>query len=455
MRKIMIILGFMILIGLMGINQVHAEYPSSDFGDHPDYTYYINGYTTNGTFDYYYGMAEEKESGEVEGLLVIKNTDSDTLFRTVMFDEGYRENIRYLAFFKNETMGVVITKFGINPETITFELKYTEVLLYDLFGNYLDRIVFEEAMTTCASHGDLLILSKDMNYTADYVIDETLTLVILPSVIEATGTFQYPYEGEATINGESVESIDITEPGIYAIEITRWRYHYAFMVTLHPTIEGITHEGVYTGTVSIVSKGILRIDDEPYVNASLYDLVGYHTLTVEGINGYLCSFAFTLKPFITGIQEGGVYTGGLYIRIEGASLFLNDAPYTPSSLIARPGRYELSIRGSNDYQDTLHFVINPSITNLSNGDVVHSPYILNFIGEAVLNGEVIEPGTTLTEPGDYTLQLLFEEEVFQTLHFQIVSETPSSFWHNLKIPYLELGLGILSLIGLYIIIRKK
>jgi len=455
MRKLFIIVGLLIFILLMGMVPVQATYPTSDFGDHPNHIYYINGYTTNGVFDYYYGTAENRTSGSKEGLLVIKNTASDTLFRTMLFDEGYRESFRFLMFFNNETIGIVAMKFGINPQTITYELQYTEVLQYDLYGNYIARLGFEEAMTTCSSHGNLLILSKDTTYGPDYVIDETLSLVELVDEVEATGSFQYPYFGQATINGESVDAIDLREPGIYEIIITQWRYLYTFHVTLHPDLLGLTEGGNYTGSVSIIAKGTLSIDDEPYLSGMIYDTVGYHVLTIEGLNGYVQHTAFTVHPFVRGVSDGGTYTGGVYIQVVGAILSLNDTPYTSNSLIARPGEYTLTIQGSNAYQEDIHFVINPSVTNLSEGDVVTSPFILNFIGEAVLNGNPVEPGTSLTEAGDYILQLMVDDVVFATIHFQVIAETNPSKWGSLKIPYLELGLGILSLIGLFIIIRKK
>ena len=112
------------------------------------------------------------------------------------------------------------------------------------------------------------------------------------------------------------------------------------------------------------------------------------------------------------------------------------------------------IIGVNDYRKTLHFTIYPSVINLSQNGIYDGGYRLNFIGEGRLNGQIIEPGFEL-EPGTYHFELWFEESIYAQYEFEVQSQTEEFNHETIKIPFLEIALGIFSLVGLFLVFRKK
>jgi hypothetical protein len=183
-------------------------------------------------------------------------------------------------------------------------------------------------------------------------------------------------------------------------------------------------------------------------------LCGNHLLEIKGINGYIQEIYFTIDPIISGVIDGGEYTSGVYINANHCELKLNSKPYQSNTLIAIPGHYELQINGFNEYQKSINFTIYPSVVNLKNDDVFNEKYLLNFIGEGYLNGILIETGITLDEIGDYVFELWFDGALYQSYRFKIVNGT-SNEHKPIRLLSLEIGLGIVSLIGLFLVIRKK
>ena len=181
----------------------------------------------------------------------------------------------------------------------------------------------------------------------------------------------------------------------------------------------------------------------------------HHVLRIEGINGYAKEIRFTITPEVSGITDGGIYDAGVRIEIEGVQMTLNGEDYQSQNLIAEPGRYELIISGVNDYEEKYFFTLLPSVVNLTDGDIFTGQYILNFIGTGMLDGRMVEPGTTLTEAKDYIFELWFEDSLYASYHFSVLSTESVESLDPVRIPYLEMALGVVSLIGLFLVIRKK
>jgi hypothetical protein len=451
MRKIRLLMGLLVCCFGFGIESVLA----TDFGDHPDDLYYILGTQTQGDYDYYYGSAQNHVTKVSSGLLIIKNHDSDTLFRTVLVQEGYQESFSFMGFFENETLGIVSVKFKFDYGLMKYVLKYTEILQFDLYGNYLDRISFEEKFTAYNNHGHLMILSRDAAYAPDVVINSFLEMTQMPATIDALGIFEYQYIGEASVNGAEVDSIDLKEPGNYHIEITRGMYQFGFDVILDPLIAGIEEKGIYPKEASVVASGTLFLNDADYPSGTVITTCGHHVLRIEGINGYNLEIRFTITPEVSGVTEGGVYDAGVYIKAEGVLMKLNGEDYQSQSLIDRPGRYELTVSGVNGYVEQYHFTLLPRVVNLTDGDIFTGQYILNFIGTGMLDGRMVEPGTTLTEAKEYIFELWFEESLYGRYRFTLLSAEAVDPSVPIRIPYLEMALGVISLIGLFLVIRKK
>jgi len=448
-RKIGLLV-FLVILLIAKIRMVQA----TDFGSHPDYIYYITGSGTYGEYDFYYGSAQHRDSGDFNGLVIMKHHESDTMYRTIMIDEGYRESVAFVGFFEEGSFGVAMVKFDFNYSVMAYELQSTEIMKYDIFGNYVDRVIFNETFKAFNNHGYLIILSKDAMYQSDIVLNSQLEEIQLNSERESTGDFSYQFQGTCTINGESNDDIYLVEPGNYEIVINRLKYHFILHIIIKSDVQGIINEGIYIGKTTINAKGELFLDDNTYLSGTEINEVGYHTLRIIGVGELIEDYYFTIEPHVSGIEDNGEYISGVYIDIPNAIAYLNMTPYENNTLIARPGKYVLTIMGVNEYRSTLNFTIFPSVVNLENNGNYQAEYRLNFIGEGRLNGEIIQSGSVLNE-GVYDFELWFENTLFRQYHFTVIENTDEIVHETLKIPFLEIILGIFSLVGLFLVFRKK
>lgn len=448
-RKLCMMIGISVILTLFC-----SDVLAIDFGVHPDHTYYIIGSYSSGDHDFYYGSAENRATGDFNGLVIMKHRDNDTMYRTIMIDEGYSENVVFVGFFEDGSFGVVVTKYIFNYTTLEFDLFSTEILKYDVYGNYVDRIIFNQKYSAYNNHGYFMILSKDTTYQNDIILNSQLEVVELDPLVEAVGNFTYQFQGKCQINGEISDKIDLSVPGYYDIVIEKFRYSYQFNLTLKSDIDGIENDGIYLGNTIVRSNGSLYLNNELYVSDTMITDVGYHTLRVEGVGEYVEEYHFVIEPVITGVIHQGEYTSSVYINVPNSILYLNNILYENNTLIARPGRYELTILGVNEYRRTVDFTIYPSVVNLVNNHVYDENYRLNFIGEGRLNGQIIETGLEL-EGGVYHFELWFEDLLFAQYDFEVLSKVDEDTHETIKIPFLEIALGIFSLVGLFLVFRKK
>lgn len=425
-----------------------------DYGYNPDYIYYITGDYTYGDYDFYYGAAKHRIKGDFSALVIMKYHQTDTLYRTLIIDEGYNENTTFVGFLSEGTFGVVIEKFRFDYEIMDYQFFSTEILKYDIYGNYVTRVTYPDKFRGFNNHNYKIILSLDNAYENDIIIDNDLTETSLTNEYITQQPFRYQFQGECNVNGVPVIDLYLDEVGYYEIEISRRKYNYSFNVTVRPSLLGIEDNGEYVGSIKINSNGVLRLNGEIIDNEAVISEAGNHTLLIEGVNDYFETYHFTIIPCIKGVINNGEYQKGVYIEVSSGQPFLNGISYENNSLIAKPGKYSLEINGINDYRYNLNFTVLPSVINLENNYSYELGYCLNFIGEGKLNGKVVESGIFL-DPGDYVFELWFENEIFQTYSFSVNGIDDEKAHQPLKIPYLEIILGVISLVGIFLVFKKK
>lgn len=425
-----------------------------DIGTNPDYIYFISGNLSIGEYDLYYGTAQHRIKGEYSALIIMKYHSDDSLYRIVIIDEGYNENTVFIGCFEDGSFGVVIEKFQFDYSIMDYILTSTEIHKYDVFGNYVARISFKEKFKAFNNHGFKIILSRDSGYLNDIVIDSELKESDIQKDIVTDDTFVYQFQGECLINGQSEDEINIDEVGYHIITISKYKYKHTFSVLMLPKMNGIEKNGIYFGSVTVNINAKIYIDGEEADSIIAISEAGYHTLEIEGAGGYTDIYDFTIMPIIMGVEDKGEYHNGVYIDISAGQPFLNSSAYQNNSLVAKPGKYQLDVLGTNDFRYTVSFTIYPSVINLKNEGVYAPDYCLNFIGDGKLNGSPIESGTRLGT-GDYLFELWFEGEVYQQYSFKINEPIVDKIQSPVKIPYLEIILGIISLIGLFLVFRKK
>lgn len=179
---------------------------------------------------------------------------------------------------------------------------------------------------------------------------------------------QGQYRGEAvfhslcaasTFEGEPFEeSLTVDHPGHYTIGCDGEKSAF----TLHPSIEGVTlHEQSLAPVTLDVSGGRVWLNEDLHVNGTLVDTPGRYTLRVEGANGYERTENFTLESGLEGVEDGGVYSNVKTVFFNGEG-YLNDEPITSGASLEKSGLHTLTIKGTDDYEETVSFEILPGKT---------------------------------------------------------------------------------------------
>ena len=159
---------------------------------------------------------------------------------------------------------------------------------------------------------------------------------------------------DAKTDGVPVENVhQEAYPGYYVFTCDEREISY----TVNPIIEGVTlFEETKAPLAISVSGGRVWLNEDLYVSESLIDMPGYHTLRVEGANGYELRRSFTLTSGLEGALDGEVYHEKTTLYFSGVGT-LNGAPIHSGHVIDESGEYALVIDGYDTYQETYGFQV--------------------------------------------------------------------------------------------------
>jgi len=403
------------------------------------------------------GMVNDHLS--TDGYLRIFSLSTNDLIKEVIFDSGENDNFRYLANVGEEYFLVVNEVYAHkNFEKGMLYLK-TIILKYNFEGELVDTLVLTEKPQGYMNINKVLIIQID---NQNLYIDGNLSFLDDMGIKDIyKGEFDVEYRGTMIINGEISELSSINYPGNYDIVIRDkyGEYEFSFVIDADYKFVGEKEDGIYLGPVTIYSFGELYVNNEIYSPGTPINTVGNNILEIKGLDGYEKDIEFTIKPDIT-IFDGENYIDlnnsficDYPIRIFSDALHMEiDNESYNSKLIDYPGRYELKVFGIGDYKEILNIEIWPKIEGL-NDSTVYEELNLNIFGKARINGEEISGNYHLEKPGDYKLELLFEENVWKTYNFQILQQESKSNEVNIVfLKYVFLGLGAL---GLFLFLRKR
>ncbi|HAQ56441.1 MAG TPA: hypothetical protein DCR44_03430 [Acholeplasmatales bacterium] len=396
-----------------------------------------------------------KSADPFDGDAWLRITDASTHaeIATYLYDGGNDETFIYFAILADDVFTLVTETRGI-PGSGGSSLRKTEILTFTRDGSYLDRAGVPGLMTGYNNHGHLLVLSKDDAHAADYVFDASLAETTLPEELAAEGSFAYQYRGFATIDGADVDQILIEEPGIYELTVSDGEYVYRACVTVDPLIAGVIAGGTYDEGVTITAKGVLSIDGAPYASGDVFAMPGNHELAIAGENGYRKTLSFVIRPYVANIADDFQTTDAIRIFSNASALMIDEAPYAAGDPYRIPGRHVLTVYAANGYLRTIAFAILPSAAGVEDGGVYEGGVTIALNGTAVLGGIGVAGTLAVTDPGTYELVLYFDGEPYRTVSFTIVAApVPMSWWE--AFPFVEVLSGACAVVGLFLIFRKK
>ncbi len=390
-----------------------------------------------------------------DGWLVITDTVTGNVIAETLYDDGLDETFVYFAILAADRFALVSETRGIAEEGLVSEIERTDVVLFDDTGTILDVLILDGRMAAYNNHGYRLILSATSAMRPDFILDDALMEgPAPPENVTVIGPFLYQFRGFAAVDGVPAHEIRLTLPGSYAIKIVNGAYEYAFMLHIDPGLAGIEADGEYDRPVTIMAGGDLTLDGTVFVSGTTVAEPGFHEFIIAGANGFSERIAFVIHPFVANVSEGLQTASSLRIFSNAGSLTLDDQPYVSGDLVSAPGNHVLIAYGVNGYMKTISFLILPSVTGIENGGVYVGSAAFSVNGTAVLDGITVSGALVVKTVGDHELVLFLNGETYATILFSVTAEPVAASWWQ-SFPFLETGLGILALIGFFLIFRKK
>ena len=234
--------------------------------------------------------------------------------------------------------------------------------------------------------------------------------------IEANGRYEYSVapktnngtlylDGASFSNGSTIYTV-----GHHTIKLVGANgYESEITFTVAERMNNLENGKEYTGSVyPSVSYATLYLDGKSYSSGNQIYNVGYHTLRVEGTNGYVSEYQFTILPSISGAQAGNeYYPGNTRVSCNYATIKLNGESYSSGSWIYNVGYYTVEIIGTNDYVYTYEFTVIPSISGAQDGgEYSSSTYVSCSYATLKLNGNAYSSGSTIYDIGYHEVEII-------------------------------------------------
>src|SRR5690606_36059156 len=134
-------------------------------------------------------------------------------------------------------------------------------------------------------------------------------------------------------------------------------------------------------------------------------------------------------PEITGVDDGASYNTEVAPAFNEGTATLNGEPFNSGTEVTDEGDYTLIVTDAAGNADTVGFTIDepvPEVTGVDDGASYDEDVTVTFNeGEATLNGEPYNPGTEVTDEGDYTLIVTDAAGNADTVGFTIDKTVPA------------------------------
>lgn len=242
------------------------------------------------------------------------------------------------------------------------------------------------------------------------------------------------YEGSATpiiewnnllLDGKAyVSGTPITEVGHHTLTVANLNgYNYEIIFTVKEVWENIEADGSYEYSVApVTDNGTLYLDGNAFTSGTTIYSVGHHTIKLVGANGYESEITFTIKEQISNLEDGKEYTGTIYPSVSNAALYLDGASYSSGSYIRNVGYHTLRVEGTNGYVSEYNFTILPSISGAQAGNEYYpnNTYVSCSYATIKLNGTTYSSGTSISNVGYYTVEIIGTNDYVYTYEFTII-----------------------------------
>jgi hypothetical protein len=404
---------------------------------HPEI--HVQGNFHKDDFHYIYG------SHDNNGYLLAVNQSSEEILFEVTYEEEFPNVFMYLA-----DVGDYL--FVIN-RTYLDQIVVDTLIKYDFSGSLLDSFVLEEPAVNWHNHHHLLVL--DYLDERLYVDQEFHFYQNIPDQkINIESSTQY--QGDLFLDGTQVESVS-QAVGFYPYTIKDGDYIFSYALLIQPLIDimGSSYKDGYHGDVVIYTNARILFQDQIFNESLTIQGPGIHQVHLQGYN-YEEILNIIIYPQVNIYQEGDgkvlsdnqIFHHPIYIFSQADELLINGEIYN-GGLLSKTGYYQLETLINNDVIERIFFKIEPMVEGLENQGVYDQVSFYVF-GQAKLNGEDVEGFVLLDEPGQYHLEVFFDNNMYERYDFDIINKKNEKD----KYVYVWLAAGICVLGLTYIYLKK-
>lgn len=323
-----------------------------------------------------------------DGFLTVLSPAGEEL-AFVRFDYEQEEDV--VKVHAVEGAILVVVRVASPNDRDQYDFLRNTIVALDYHYEPMDSIELYHEIQSMATTDRLLLLEYDHDNEFDVAITATLDAIRpsdpLPiatdeSVVER---IFIPFVNEAILNDKTVHhGVLIEYPGHYRLLYEGFLYRF----TVHPRIEGVQEDGVYTGTVTpIVSTAQLTLNGEPHVSGTPIQEPGTYELLVRGVGGYEHRIRFTITSNLTGVRHNGSYADSVQLSFDGTG-YLNNGFITSPYTVEEPGEYLLTIQGVNGYQETHVFSLEAPAPNKTLLDFLKQ-FDLAILGVTLISGLLV------------------------------------------------------------------
>jgi hypothetical protein len=231
--------------------------------------------------------------------------------------------------------------------------------VYDEHYQYINHVEMHDEIKNQLVTDELYFFSLDYDHYYEGAIDYRLKLYKPEDSLniqdeDYIGALYLPVINEAVLNGQPVSNgVLVDYPGYYNLEYNSETYYF----TVHPMIDGVEDEGIYSDDVIIeFSGGNAYLNDDVYASGEVIDTPGYYRFIIYGVNQYERELSFKIDAGIEGVENLETYQSPLDIKFNGLGYLNNEFVESPL-VVDEPGEYVLQVEGNNSYSEVVHFVI--------------------------------------------------------------------------------------------------
>lgn len=361
---------------------------------------------------------------------------TEDLILTITGGTAQLDGVEYISGSVINEVGhhtLVLFELGVEIETIHFTIvpRFTNELdpmHYDFFTVSLENEAIIEV------NGRIVDAETSFHIVGDYDItirgtggyESTYQVELLYSLIEYIK--ENPVYSDFTIdiskyvavyyeNLKATEDLEFTELGDYTIRVlymdgTSETIDFTYAHATSRFING----GVYPNSLlmekdSAVKWYINNNEQKSEMGSMFLTIVGTHTITFEGNNGYRKQYTVTITEGDIGLKDGMVFDDFFKLEYSGFKVTLNGINYKSNVEKSGGGNYLVKIKGVNGYEHYYTIFINEEIpfqqqSLLDPPEVLTESITLNQDFQKIyVNGKKVED-FRFSESGEYRIVYL-------------------------------------------------